>query len=87
MSKLKNFKYRFWLWSTRPLVCSLGFHKFDWDEWGSSPCSGSIDFYCRRCQKKIRTIPFDDLPPKEQERKSEIFKDGDFYEGGNFSRS
>lgn len=56
--------YRLWLWGTRPFFCKLGFHSFSWHERGSSPCSGIMDFYCSRCQKHIKSIPLDDIPPE-----------------------
>jgi len=74
--------FRIKLWLTRPLICAFGFHKFDWNEWGSSPCSGQVDFYCHRCQKKIKTIPLDDLPQKYREHIRTIFDDGRKNEGG-----
>lgn len=56
------FIYKIWLWWRRPFACKLGFHVFNWRERGTSPCSGLMDFYCQRCQKHIKSLPYDDVP-------------------------
>ena len=42
---------------------------FDWDEWGVSFIEnhGMADFFCSRCQKLIKTIPFDDIPVEKRQ--------------------
>ena len=52
------------LWWRRPLKCKLGFHGFDWSEWSYPMTGGEVSFHCPACQKIIKKIPADDLPPE-----------------------
>lgn len=43
-------------WLRLPLKCKFGAHTFDPDEMGCG--FDGIDYYCRYCQKLIRSVPF-----------------------------
>lgn len=63
--------FRLWLWLKRPLRCKFGFHIFSEDEYGCPLYDGGrgrVDFFCKKCQKKIKTVAIDDLAPEMQKR-------------------
>ena len=69
--------FRLRLWLKRSLPCKFGKHIFDWNEYGIPLCgsTGVVDFFCKRCQKRIKTIPFDDLPEDEQKKKFQFLEE------------
>ena len=46
------------------LLCKVGLHKFSWGEWETDweKEDRDVAFFCPRCQKRIRVIPFDKCP-------------------------
>ncbi len=75
MNKLTKPVFRLRLWWSRPLKCVLGFHKFDWNEWSYPMCGGLVSFHCADCQKTIKKIPLDDLPPTNCEHILDVLKE------------
>lgn len=60
------FLLRLRLWLTRPWQCKLGFHVLDETQWGYG-FDGTVDYFCRRCQKQIGSRNLDDLAPAQRE--------------------
>ena len=55
---IRKRKWRLW-----PCLWPFRRHIFDWTEWSRSFDKPSIaNFHCRRCQKIIKRLPFDDVP-------------------------
>lgn len=53
------------------MPCKFGFHIFDPNEIGCplyQGGQGNVDFFCKRCQKKIKTMAIDDVPPEIQKK-------------------
>lgn len=75
MNEKTKIFFRLRLWWRRPLKCILGFHKDDWNEWSYPKCAGIVFFHCANCQKVIKKIPVDDLPPEKCKHILIIVKD------------
>ena len=58
-----RFLSRFAYWLALPLKCKFGAHVFDPGEHGFG--FGRIDYFCRRCQQLIRSIPLEDATPED----------------------
>ena len=70
---------RFQAWLRRPLLCKLGFHDWDINEWGFG--GAVIDWYCSRCQSYIGFTALDDCSDEMKAAIEERWG-GSLFDGG-----
>ena len=72
MNRLPSPLFRVAVWMKRPLSCKLRHHVRDYSEWGFG--GNMVDFFCKRCQMPIGSMPIDEIPTELRSRITSLWQ-------------